>query len=105
MPAFEVITFMQDYISTYQFESDLPSKKTTELQSLMSTTRNRKFVIIWAHHLLATSKRKDIIKWSEELDLAGISKPGSVTPILNIDIKEDRSYHQQLSGNHYSARP
>jgi hypothetical protein len=33
-------------------------------------------VLIWSHHLLATSKRKDIIDWCLELSLWGISKPG-----------------------------
>ncbi|KAM0754422.1 DUF1115-domain-containing protein [Meredithblackwellia eburnea MCA 4105] len=35
-----------------------------------------KQVLIWTHHLLATSKRKDIIQWSAELDIWSISKPG-----------------------------
>ncbi|PRP79763.1 RWD domain containing 2B, partial [Planoprotostelium fungivorum] len=37
---------------------------------------NVSLVVIWSHHLLATSKRKDILEWSEELDLCTISKPG-----------------------------
>lgn len=35
-----------------------------------------KRILIWTHHLLALSKRKDIIQWSSELHLNGISKPG-----------------------------
>ncbi|CAC9888662.1 DUF1115-domain-containing protein [Aureobasidium pullulans] len=35
-----------------------------------------KRVVIWSHHLLATSKRKDIQAWSKELSLSGYSRPG-----------------------------
>ncbi|CAD0097799.1 unnamed protein product [Aureobasidium mustum] len=35
-----------------------------------------KRVVIWSHHLLATSKRKDIQAWSKELSLSGFSRPG-----------------------------
>jgi hypothetical protein len=35
-----------------------------------------KCTLIWSHHLLATSKRKDIVAWSTELLLFGCSKPG-----------------------------
>jgi len=50
-------------------------------KSIIPTTHEHtsihvKFAIIWSHHLLATSKRKDIIEWSDELGLWGISKPG-----------------------------
>lgn len=37
-----------------------------------------KRTLIWSHHLLAISKRKDIVAWSAELQLAGLSKPGYV---------------------------
>ncbi|PNS14753.1 hypothetical protein CAC42_1982 [Sphaceloma murrayae] len=35
-----------------------------------------KRLLIWSHHLLATSKRKDIISWARELHLSGFSRPG-----------------------------
>jgi hypothetical protein len=35
-----------------------------------------KRVVIWSHHLLATSKRKDIQAWSKELSLSGYARPG-----------------------------
>lgn len=35
-----------------------------------------KRTLLWSHHLLATSKRKDIITWSRELRLGGYSRPG-----------------------------
>lgn len=37
-----------------------------------------KTTLLWSHHLLATSKRKDIIAWSHELELWGLARPGSV---------------------------
>jgi len=41
-----------------------------------------KTVLLWSHHLLATSKRKDIVSWSRELRLAGYSRPGHPGAIL-----------------------
>lgn len=38
--------------------------------------RGIKRVVIWTHHLLATSKRRAILAWSKELRLAGYSRPG-----------------------------
>jgi len=35
-----------------------------------------KRLLLWSHHLLATGKRKSIVSWSRELDLAGFSRPG-----------------------------
>lgn len=35
-----------------------------------------KQVVIWSHHLLATSKRRAIQSWSKELRLAGFARPG-----------------------------
>lgn len=35
-----------------------------------------KRVVIWSHHLLATSKRRDIQVWSRELHLSGFARPG-----------------------------
>lgn len=32
--------------------------------------------MLWSHHLLATSKRKDILAWSTELSLLGCSRIG-----------------------------
>lgn len=35
-----------------------------------------KQVVIWSHHLLATSKRRSIQTWSKELHLSGFARPG-----------------------------
>ncbi|KAF4549926.1 Hypothetical protein D9617_19g102310 [Elsinoe fawcettii] len=40
------------------------------------TEQKIKLVLLWSHHLLATSKRKDIVSWSRELHLSGFSRPG-----------------------------
>lgn len=37
-----------------------------------------KGALLWSHHLLATSKRKDIQHWSTELNVWAIAKIGSV---------------------------
>lgn len=38
--------------------------------------------LFWAHHLLATSKRRDIVSWSRELRLSGWSRPGHPGAVL-----------------------
>lgn len=35
-----------------------------------------KRIVIWSHHLLATSKRRDIQSWSKDLCLGGFARPG-----------------------------
>ncbi|KAF1355086.1 hypothetical protein BDV97DRAFT_409471, partial [Delphinella strobiligena] len=41
-----------------------------------SDKQDIKQVVIWSHHLLATSKRRDIQAWSRELNLDGFARPG-----------------------------
>ncbi|KAF8423053.1 hypothetical protein EV426DRAFT_534605 [Tirmania nivea] len=38
--------------------------------------------LIWSHHLLSTQKRKNILAWSKELMLGGVSRPGYLGVIL-----------------------
>lgn len=71
-----------------QFAELLPtlnehSAQETHQQSGNSTTSwgeevapRIKRVVIWSHHLLATSKRRSIVQWSRELGLGGYSRPG-----------------------------
>lgn len=47
-----------------------------------------KRVLLWAHHLLATSKRKDIQAWSSELDVWSLSKTGCVAPACNLRLQK-----------------
>ncbi|KAF2143507.1 uncharacterized protein K452DRAFT_357804 [Aplosporella prunicola CBS 121167] len=51
-----------------QHAAPRPTHKTEEAEGLR--------VVLWMHHLLATSKRRAIVQLSKELSLAGYSKPG-----------------------------
>lgn len=53
-----------------------PSTSTTSSSRSAGAKPKIKRVVIWSHHLLATSKRRDILSWSRELDLCGYSRPG-----------------------------
>jgi len=48
-----------------------------------------KTVLLWSHHLLATSKRKDIVAWSRELRLGGYSRPGYPGAILIEGVEDE----------------
>lgn len=48
-----------------------------------------KLALLWSHHLLATSKRRDIVAWASELDLYVISKPGYPGVIVTEGIERD----------------
>ena len=45
-------------------------------RSFGSKDQDIKRTLLWSHHLLATSKRKDVLTWSRELHLGGYSRPG-----------------------------
>lgn len=51
-----------------QTANQQPKAETSQTQGLR--------VVLWMHHLLATSKRRAIVQLSRELSLAGFSKPG-----------------------------
>ena len=46
--------------------------------SQLTTEEPDHLAILWAHHLLATSKRRDLVKWASELGIVGWAKPGFV---------------------------
>ena len=48
-----------------------------------------KTTLLWSHHLLATSKRKDIVSWSRSLRLHGYSRPGYPGAILVEGTEDD----------------
>lgn len=48
----------------------------TEKEQHHTAKVTTKRLLLWSHHLLATSKRKDIVTWSRELRLGGFSRPG-----------------------------
>lgn len=78
-PVFTLFTEMREWVASRPLAtatlSDPPPRqlKPTEPPRLCL-----KEVLIWSHHLLATGKRKSIIQWATELEIWGISKPGSV---------------------------
>lgn len=79
LPVFTLFTSIKEWIGNNPLKSTItpPEKGDRRPSSLPSTGPIKlKCTLIWSHHLLATSKRKDIVSWSSELNLYGISKPG-----------------------------
>ncbi|GAA5838062.1 hypothetical protein JCM3766R1_004189 [Sporobolomyces carnicolor] len=80
LPVFTLFTSIKEWLANH------PLKETRSFEQSRAEERRQeppkpgpialKCTLIWSHHLLATSKRKDIIAWSTELSLFGISKPG-----------------------------
>ncbi|BGP21381.1 DUF1115 domain containing protein [Rhodotorula toruloides] len=77
LPVFNVLTALQEYLAAH------PPASASHPSTPPNLTRPHHFgrlqlktVLMWSHHLLATSKRKDIVAWSTELELWGLSKPG-----------------------------
>ncbi|GAB7344949.1 hypothetical protein MBLNU457_3382t1 [Dothideomycetes sp. NU457] len=66
---------------------DSQTNPRTKPQSQSHTSRI-KTTLLWSHHLLATSKRKDIVSWSRSLRLNGYSRPGYPGAVL-IEGEED----------------
>ncbi|KAH8926027.1 hypothetical protein BT69DRAFT_1215854, partial [Atractiella rhizophila] len=85
-PLFDIIMRLREYLS------DNPIIPTTESAPSITASAstftplaeiNRsKLVLFWSHHLLATSKRKSIVDWCDELGLWGVAKPGYPGVIL-----------------------
>lgn len=80
-PLFDLTSTLRDWITA----NPVPPTAATKRLSLEATTRparqrpsslRLKVTLLWSHHLLATGKRKDIVQWSTELKLWGLSKPG-----------------------------
>ncbi|GAA5899178.1 hypothetical protein JCM5296_000358 [Sporobolomyces johnsonii] len=78
LPGFTIFTSLQEYLAANPVKA--PSRSSQDLPRTASPPKSGplqlKTTLIWSHHLLATSKRKDIVAWSTELTLFGISKPG-----------------------------
>ena len=55
-----------------------PTKPTKPLNQPSTIKRT----LLWSHHLLSTTKRKQIVTWSRELSLTGYSRPGYPGAIL-----------------------
>lgn len=81
-PLFNCAMQLRDCVQDLAGELDAATSHVQEQQTdrpLQRTVRVKR-VLLWSHHLLAISKRKDIVSWSSELSLAGLSKPGCVPP-------------------------
>lgn len=78
-PTFYVFTNMQEHVSAV--ESSLESENAASRTVTSNEPPQRKAVetkcaLLWSHHLLAMSKRKDIQHWSVELKLWSLAKIG-----------------------------
>ncbi|GAA5851902.1 hypothetical protein JCM5353_005879 [Sporobolomyces roseus] len=78
LPVFTLFTSFKDWIASNPVRS---TEVVTEAEPVAPSPPKPgpitlKCTLLWSHHLLATSKRKDIVSWSTELRLFGISKPG-----------------------------
>ncbi|GAA6059367.1 hypothetical protein JCM10212_003265 [Sporobolomyces blumeae] len=80
LPTFTLFTLLKEYVAEHPL---VTTALTTDDEAPPSQPEPKragpiqlKTTLIWSHHLLATSKRKDIVSWSTELLLWGISKPG-----------------------------
>ena len=60
--------------------SDVKRRSGTNRQTDPSSSNDQaqriKHVVIWSHHLLATSKRRAIQSWSKDLRITGYARPG-----------------------------
>lgn len=79
LPVFTLFTSIKSWLASNPLVTTVSTEaKEEERRTIPPTTGPiaLKCTLIWSHHLLATSKRKDIVAWSTELKLFGISKPG-----------------------------
>ncbi|GAA5922723.1 uncharacterized protein JCM15063_003402 [Sporobolomyces koalae] len=93
LPVFTLFTSIKEWLianplrSTTVSESEITTEQPRRVQP--SGPIALKTTLIWSHHLLATSKRKDIVAWSTELGLFGVSKPGYPGVIVIEGMKEN----------------
>ncbi|BGP28539.1 hypothetical protein JCM10296v2_000275 [Rhodotorula toruloides] len=76
LSVFNVFTALQEYLTAHPPSSASHPSPSPALARPPPGPLQLKTVLMWSHHLLATSKRKDIVAWSTELELWGLSKPG-----------------------------
>ncbi|GAA5981425.1 hypothetical protein JCM10908_004105 [Rhodotorula pacifica] len=76
LPVFTVFTALQEYLATHPPAEAAAAAGPATKPVQGSGPLQLKVVLMWSHHLLATSKRKDIVAWSHELDLWVLSRPG-----------------------------
>lgn len=71
-----IVTLFTEYLPELTEKSQDADQHQEGNNGQQQHTSKIKRVVIWSHHLLATSKRKDIQAWSKELSLSGYSRPG-----------------------------
>ncbi|KAI5203600.1 DUF1115-domain-containing protein [Aureobasidium subglaciale] len=71
-----IVTLFTDYLPELTEDNSNANGDEDEDDGQHQHATKIKRVVIWSHHLLATSKRKDIQAWSKELSLSGYSRPG-----------------------------
>ncbi|GAA6002792.1 hypothetical protein JCM10207_007684 [Rhodosporidiobolus poonsookiae] len=79
LPVFTAFTALKEWLAANPLVSSrrsAPKPPSSPPRPRPSGPLQLKVVLLWSHHLLATSKRKDIVTWSTELELWGFSKPG-----------------------------
>ncbi|GAA5828241.1 hypothetical protein JCM11251_002653 [Rhodosporidiobolus azoricus] len=91
LPVFTLYTALQEWIAS----NPLMSSRQPSAEPAPAPPRRPKpgplqlkTTLLWSHHLLATSKRKDIVAWSTELELWGLAKPGYPGVIIVEGLKE-----------------
>lgn len=78
-PIFFTVTSMQEHVSTMAEANEHESREpiaTASPVKVQPTRVETKCALLWSHHLLAMSKRKDIQHWSVELKLWSLTKIG-----------------------------
>ncbi|GAA5965467.1 hypothetical protein JCM3765_003292 [Sporobolomyces pararoseus] len=80
LPVFTLFTSIKEWLASNPLIANGPKEEKEDERRPIAPPGTGsialKCTLIWSHHLLATSKRKDIVAWSTELKLFGISKPG-----------------------------
>lgn len=76
---FEHYSALQGYIADLpDREPEIVQTATAKKADAKAKILSAKCTLLWAHHLLASSKRKDIQHWSTELQVWSIARVGSV---------------------------
>lgn len=74
-----IVTSFTQYLATLEPQENAETSESSPKDDRNKSKKQKhviKRVVIWSHHLLATSKRRDIQVWSRELHLSGFARPG-----------------------------
>ena len=82
LPMVYVYSALQEFIQQLEEEeesthlAEIRRASTQESNTVVPRPVRLKSALLWSHHLLATSKRKDIQHWSTELNVWAVAKIG-----------------------------